>query len=227
MALILNIYTSIETASLALSSDEKVLQVVKNQNMKDHAAWIHHAIESLMTESNQKLSDLNAVAVIEGPGSYTGLRVGMATAKGLCFALGIPFITESSLRLMASAAITKNESKWDSNTLFVPMIDARRMEVFTAVYDMDLYEVSAPSAVILDDTSFEQLSKTHRLLIFGNGSHKFRDIVKNSSYEFIDSTHDAGDLVSLVLQKFKDGSFADLAYSEPAYLKDFYTHTKK
>ena len=227
MALILHIDTSTTIASLALSSDEKVLGVVINENMKDHAAWIHHAIESLMKESNKKISDLNAVAVVEGPGSYTGLRVGMATAKGLCFSLGIPLITESSLRLMAFAAISKNKSKLDSNTLFIPMIDARRMEVFTAGYDLKLNEISAPSAVILDVTTFNDLAKDHHLILFGNGSQKFMQIVSNNRYQFIDSQHDAGDLVSLAFQKFKGESFADLAYSEPAYLKDFYTHTKK
>ncbi|HKP33036.1 MAG TPA: tRNA (adenosine(37)-N6)-threonylcarbamoyltransferase complex dimerization subunit type 1 TsaB [Chitinophagaceae bacterium] len=225
MALILHIDTSMQIASIALSSDEKLLRVVKNENMKDHAAWIHHAIESILKECDKKLSDLKAIAVVEGPGSYTGLRVGMATAKGLCFSLGIPLITESSLRLMAFASISKNAIS-DSNTLLVPMIDARRMEVFTAIYDFNLNEISAPSAVILEPSSFGELAKTHKLILFGNGSSKFREIAAKP-FDFIDSSHDASDLAPLAFQKFKDEQFADLAYSEPAYLKEFYTHTKK
>lgn len=227
MAVLLHIDTSIETASIALSSDKQILHVERNKNIRDHASWIHVAIQSLLSQCDKKVTDLSAVAVVEGPGSYTGLRVGMATAKGLCFSLGIPMITESSLRLMAFAAISNHEAGSEPNVVFIPMIDARRMEVFTAGYDLHLNEVLSPSAVVLESTSFDHLAKNNRLVFFGNGSKKFQDIVSHDEFRFIHAQHDAGDLVPLAFQKFRGGDFADLAYSEPAYLKEFYTHPKK
>src|ERR1051325_9884884 len=143
MALILNIDTAIETASICLSEDKNVLKFAINENQKDHAAWLSVAIKTLMKEAGIQLNQLNTIAVTIGPGSYTGLRVGLSAAKGLCYALNIPLITIGTLEMMAMAA------KEEPVDLLCPMIDARRLEVFTAVYNKKMEEVRSPHSLIL------------------------------------------------------------------------------
>src|ERR1700758_4691343 len=133
MALILNIDTATAKASICLALDGKTLALAENWTQNEHAAWLHSAIEQMMQQTGYRLRDLQAVAVTAGPGSYTGLRVGMAAAKGFCFALDIPLIAEDTLRTMAFAA----KEQLPGTDLLCPMIDARRMEVFTAVYQND------------------------------------------------------------------------------------------
>ena len=147
MALILNIDTSLETASVCLAKDAVAVKLLINENQRDHASWIHNAIHLALQDSGCLITELEAVAVSNGPGSYTGLRVGLATAKGLCYGLGIPLITISTLKMMATAV------KHKASDLICPMIDARRMEVFTAVYNKDLLELSPAQAMIIDETS--------------------------------------------------------------------------
>jgi tRNA threonylcarbamoyladenosine biosynthesis protein TsaB len=134
MALILNIDTATETGGICIAEEGKTLAMAVNPEQKDHASWLHPAVEKIMRDAGCGMKDLQAVAVTAGPGSYTGLRVGMAAAKGFCYALGIPLITENTLKVMALAA--KEQAPGDG--LLCPMIDARRMEVFTAVYQNDL-----------------------------------------------------------------------------------------
>ena len=237
MALILNIDTATDCASIALSHKLDVLASNKNEEIRDHAAWLHNAIHQMMVHSAFSLSQLEAIAVTAGPGSYTGLRVGMAAAKGLCYVLGIPLITENTLKIMANAAIkqlTHSITQRDNHnretlileTLFVPMIDARRMEVFTAAYDHELREMMPPVALVLDAASFDGV-KGDRLVCFGNGSHKFESIAQPGRFQFIDIKPDATSLSQLAYQKFLKGDFADLAYAEPFYLKEFYSPAKK
>src|SRR5206468_9976016 len=159
----------------------------------------------------------SAISISMGPGSYTGLRVGMAAAKGLCFALDIPLITINTLKLMASAA------KDGAKHLLCPMIDARRMEVFTAVYDQELREVAAPSNLVLTENSFQSLLERHPIVFFGNGSPKFRQLTKNSQAFFKESRFTAANMVDLAYSSFLSGEFANLAYSEPFYGKEFYS----
>ena len=232
MALILNIDTATENASLALSKNGEVLQIISNPDLKDHAAWIHTAIKALMDKSGHALSQLNAIAVTAGPGSYTGLRVGMATAKGLCYVLNIPMITENTLKVMAKAAkdLVKESSSnltKDHQLLLVPMIDARRMEVFTAVYDSMLKEVMDPIALVLSQDSFSDKESGNELIIFGSGSAKFQQLIQKKNFHFENIVHNAGHLAALSYEKFLKSDFANLAYVEPVYLKEFYTHTKK
>ncbi|HEY0676711.1 MAG TPA: tRNA (adenosine(37)-N6)-threonylcarbamoyltransferase complex dimerization subunit type 1 TsaB [Chitinophagaceae bacterium] len=271
--MILNIDTATETASIALSDGTRVLELMKNEDQKDHAAWIHNAIKTLMENTGNSLSHLRAIAVTAGPGSYTGLRVGMATAKGLCYALNIPLITESTLKVMAQAAV---ESEWgiapDSeqfrkepgqqpgaenviiksdtdnqvkpissesaspqlnsgattgNKLLCPMIDARRMEVFAAVYSIALEEVKKPEPVILDGNSFGELLAGNKIIFFGSGSYKFRDLISNNNASFKDIRHHAGHLAFLAYERFRAGKLTSAAYADPVYLKEFYTHTRK
>ena len=143
MALILNIDTSTEKASICIASNGVSTALLENAQQKEHAGWIHPAIEELLEQTKYTLHDLEAIAVTAGPGSYTGLRVGMATAKGLCYALNIPLITENTLRAMALASRQAYDGKINlENILFCPMIDARRMEVFTALFNPALEEVN-------------------------------------------------------------------------------------
>src|SRR5882762_5440642 len=145
MALILNIDTATELASVSLSKEGQSLALLQNKDQKDHASWLHPAIEKMMQETGFRMQELDAVAVTAGPGSYTGLRVGMAAAKGFCYALNIPLITESTLKVMAFAAREQTEPEG----LYCPMIDARRMEVFTALYSTDLVEIIPATAMVI------------------------------------------------------------------------------
>src|SRR5687767_10460248 len=151
MALILNIDTAVDVASLCLAIDGKLLSIAKNESQKDHSLWLHIAIKEIFEKNNLELGSVDAIAVTGGPGSYTGLRIGMATAKGICFALNKPLISMNTLLVMANAA--KNESA----DLLCPMIDARRMEVFTAIYTKELKTVKEPAAIQVNEKSFDEV----------------------------------------------------------------------
>jgi tRNA threonylcarbamoyladenosine biosynthesis protein TsaB len=224
MALILNIDTATEAASICLSKDGEQLLLLQNNDQKDHAAWIHTAIDQMMGNAGYRMNDLDATAVVAGPGSYTGLRVGMATAKGLCYALGIPLITESSLKLMAFAA---REQSGDPGFFLCPMIDARRMEVFTALYDTKLEELIPATAMILDQNSFSTPLESGKIRFFGNGSGKWQNLSISPNAFFAELPSNAGFLGILSDKKFIQHQFTDIIYSEPVYTKEFYTHTKK
>jgi len=223
MALILNIDTATESASISLSKDGAPLLTLENKEQKDHASWLHVAIGHLMEDSGYSLQDIQAVAVTAGPGSFTGLRVGMATAKGFCYALRIPFITESSLKLMAFGAL----EQWREQVqLLAPMIDARRMEVYTALFTLQLEQKTPEMAMILEPDCFSKELLSDKVLFFGSGSKKWQSLLKSHNAFFADVSYDAGMLGVLAENKFNHGQFTDIISSEPAYIKEFYTHTK-
>lgn len=216
MALILNIDTALETASVCFARDGNSLRLEKNDNQKDHAAWIHEAIFNLIRKEGIEIKNLEAVAVTIGPGSYTGLRVGLATAKGICFARGIPLITIGTLFYMSEV--------WKKDTdLACPMIDARRMEVFTAVYDKYKSEILEPTSLIVEGESFKDLLSSNSICFFGSGMKKFASICQNNNAVFRELAPDVTLLAPLSEKMFSNGEFAELAYSEPVYLKEFYT----
>jgi tRNA threonylcarbamoyladenosine biosynthesis protein TsaB len=223
MALILNIDTATGRAGICLAKDGRALGIAENKEQKDHASWLHPAIEEMLRVTGNQLSDLQAVAVVSGPGSYTGLRVGMAAAKGFCYALNIPLITEDKLKLMAFSA----REQYPSADLLCPMIDARRMEVFTAVYRSDLSVLLPSTAMIIDENSFSGWLDTRRMSFFGEGSDKCKPIISSSNATFLDVKDHAGYLGILSFLRYLQQEFAGLAYSEPAYTKEFYTHTRK
>jgi len=223
MTLILNIDTSTETAGISLSQDGKSLLLLQNYEQKDHASWLHTAISKMMQETRYRLQDLHAVAVTSGPGSYTGLRVGMSAAKGFCYALGIPLITESTLKVMELAA----REQAPGTDLFCPMIDARRMEVFTAVYKSDGVELMSPVAMVIDENSFSEYLKDQTMSFFGGGSHKCKPLLTAPSAAFIEIKYNAGYLGILSFLRYLHREFTDTVYSEPAYTKEFYTHKGK
>jgi len=227
MSLILNIDTSTETAGIFLSSDGVLLSSALNPRQNDQAAWIHTAIDKLMKDAGYWMKDLKAVAVVAGPGSYTGLRVGMASAKGICYALDIPLITENTLELMAASAIIKlKELPIPPTSIFCPLIDARRMEVFTAVYDSKLVELLSPRALVLDDSSFDSWLTQGPVLFFGSGAAKWQQVCRHSRAFFEPVDFSGEQFVLRTYSKFLRNEFTVLAYAEPVYLKEFYTHPK-
>jgi len=229
--MILNIDTATDQASVSISQNGDVIGALTNDNQKDHAGWVQVAINSLLHKEGVTMQQLQAIAITAGPGSYTGLRVGMATAKGLCFALQIPLITINTLQVMANGAIDQWVSKAENMApplCFCPMIDARRMEVFTAVYDATLQEIVAPKAMILDELSFKEELNSQSLVCFGNGSLKWENVSRYPNVLFIDEKIDiAKSLAKLATSLYLKQNFANLAYAEPVYLKEFYTYIKK
>jgi tRNA threonylcarbamoyladenosine biosynthesis protein TsaB len=221
VSLILHIDTAVQAASVCLSDGETVLDTAVNPSEKESAAWLHLAIQDILQRNNQATEALRAVAVSEGPGSYTGLRVGMSAAKGLCYALSLPLISINTLQMMAAAV------DYSSSNLLCPMIDARRLEVFTALYTPSLEEVMRPTNLILNETSFQDWLSGNTITFFGNGSNKAADIIKHSHAFFVTVTATAENMVPLTLKKFASGQFADLAYSEPYYGKDFHSPISK
>jgi tRNA threonylcarbamoyladenosine biosynthesis protein TsaB len=223
MPLILNIDTAVKSASICLADGKTILATDVNPAEKESAAWLHVAIENLLEQCKIKMSQVEAVAVSAGPGSYTGLRVGMATAKGLCYALSVPLIAVPTLQIMAAAA----QAIAIPSQLLCPMIDARRMEVFTALFDRDLKEVMPATNMILDNDSFQYWLERHAMLFFGNGSEKFAALLDspNASFATIEAT--AANMVNLSNEKFAQGQYSDLAYTEPFYGKEFYSPVSK
>lgn len=217
MDLILNIDTAVEGASVSLAGGGVEIGSKRTLQTNDSASWIHVAIRDLLQENGFSIGDLKAVGLSSGPGSYTGLRVGMATAKGLCYALSVPLLTVSTLEMMASAAAPL------ANSLLCPMIDARRMEVFTAVYQNDLALVWGPANLVLDEHSFAEELEKNTLTFFGNGSGKWKDVVKHENALFLELTASASDLAPLTYHLFTTKSFTGLAFSEPLYGKEFYS----
>lgn len=221
MNFILNIDTAVQTSSVCLAENDKPVSLKINSSQKDSASWLHIAVDEILKENNLSFPDINAIAVSAGPGSYTGLRVAMATAKGLCYALQKPLITINTLEMMAVAA--QNETV----DLSCPMIDARRMEVFTAVFDKGLKKIVPEINCILNENSFHDLMDKHKILFFGNGSTKFQQVTKHQNAEFKSLEITAESMTKLSFKKLTRQEFADLAYAEPFYGKDFYSTVKQ
>jgi len=222
MSWILNIDSSLETAFVSVSKDGKIMACRSNADQKDHASFLEPAIQALLKETGIEPDDLSAVAVVSGPGSYTGLRVGMASAKGLCYALNKPLILLNNLELLSIGAIGEYKPT-DANTLFCPMIDARRMEVFTAVYDQHLNIIEPPHSLVLQPLSYNDLLKENTVVFFGNGTAKWNSICSDKNARFI-GVNDKNDVVSQSsFQKLVTQSFNSVAYAQPLYIKEFYS----
>lgn len=221
MNYILNIDTAENRASVCLSVNGNTLSVIYNDSRNDHASWLHPAVQSLLSANGIGVKDLAAVAVGIGPGSYTGLRVALSAAKGFCYALSIPLITVSTLEMAAQAAIE------EAVDLICPMIDARRMEVFTGVYDTQLKEIMAPHALILENNSLSALINGNNVLFCGSGSDKLLTLFPDTTLTVSKTRADASHLAVLATRKFQSGSFADTAYTEPLYLKEYYSTERK
>jgi tRNA threonylcarbamoyladenosine biosynthesis protein TsaB len=222
MAILLSIDTAMETAGVCVSDDAAILSLRTNSKQMDHASWMHRAIGEALEEAGKHLSDLQGICVTSGPGSYTGLRVGMAAAKGFCYVLNIPLITETTLKLIATSV--KNflqEECW-----LCPMIDARRMEVYAALYDFTLNRLQEDAPVILDEHSFQHILDERRIIFAGNGSAKWQIVCHHPNAFFTPASYTMPDVAAMAAKKFEAGNFASLATAEPYYLKNVYTGTK-
>lgn len=226
LPLILHIDTATEFASICLTRGANSLGMRISPDQKQHGAFVQPAIQGLMQENALDLSALDAISVTEGPGSYTGLRVSMASAKGLCYALDKPLICISTLKVMALAAQMQYGKNYP-NALYCPLIDARRMEVFTALYDGQLAPIATASAMILDSESFKELIDNQVIVFSGTGAPKFEAILNHHNALFSMVQHDASHLALLANQAYENGEFANLAYAEPFYLKAFYSAPAK
>lgn len=222
MPVILSIDTSTEVCSVSLSAESMVLLHREDFSGRNHATLLSGFIKDCLDFLKEKELNLEAIAVSMGPGSYTGLRIGLSEAKGLAYALGIPLIGISTLKILATSVMFSGVEIGD-DTIFVPMIDARRMEVYTAAYDLALEPLMKPQPLILSEAPYSELLAEGRpTLFFGNGSDKARDLIQAPNATFIPDVKPlAVDMLALADLAYSRKEFIDLAYSTPEYLKDF------
>ena len=223
MSLILQIETATTSCSVALARDGSVLGFKEVNERSIHAEVITLFVEELITAAKLQYTDIDAVAVSCGPGSYTGLRIGISTAKGLCFALDKPLISIDTLEAMANGVIKRQGYNPDDDVLLCPMIDARRMEVYTAIYKTTGENIKATAAEIIDENSFSELLKSNKILFFGDGAEKCHAALNSNSNAvfFTGFANSAADLTQQAFDKFRRQDFEDVAHFEPYYLKDF------
>lgn len=221
MIYILNIETATKQCSVSVSKNNELiaLRELAEENF-NHAEKLHVFIAEVIEEAKIQLADLKAISVSKGPGSYTGLRIGVSSAKGLSYALNIPLIAIDTLQIIAKQ-ITISEG------IIQPMIDARRMEVFTASFDKDYQLIGETKAVILDENAFDDVQGIIHLL--GDGAEKSETVLKNDRFVFHSELKypSAKDMVQLSYEAYLNDKFEDVAYFEPYYLKDFMLTTKK
>jgi tRNA threonylcarbamoyladenosine biosynthesis protein TsaB len=226
MALLLCIETATRVCSVSLSRDTDLLAIRESDEPNIHAAILTVFIDEMMRQTNISLSELDAIAVSMGPGSYTGLRIGVAAAKGLCYALNKPLIAVSTLQAMASGMKDKVLAEYPQSTShlhFCPMIDARRMEVYCGFYNNENHEIREVRAEIVDEHSFSEFLETHAVVFGGDGAEKCKPILGNHpNANFLDGfAASAKFMGAIAMDKFNRMSFENLAYFEPFYLKDF------
>lgn len=219
--LILQIETATAVCSVALSDSGKTIYHIDVDEPNVHASKLTRLVEKVMSETGYSLNNLDAIAVSKGPGSYTGLRIGVSTAKGLCYGLEKPLIAVDSLLSLASGYVKTNQSV-PSNALLYPMIDARRREVYTAVYNQALQLKIPTGAEIIGEDFFNDISK-NPVILFGNGADKFANIFSsNDQITVVNGFQQSADYLSEpAFQAFNHSNFEDVAYFEPFYLKDF------
>ena len=229
MALILNLETATSVCSVALSKDGKVIGLKEINNGYTHAENLTGFIQSVLNETGHVLNDVDAVAVSKGPGSYTGLRIGVATAKGICYGTGKPLIGVDTMRsftyLVQSLTfkVQRLENAISGKELYCPMIDARRMEVYCAVYDRDLNCMEPVQAKVIDGDSFSVLLNSGKVFFFGDGAMKCREVLgAHPNAVFIENASlSASGMAPFSEKAFGQKGFEELAYFEPFYLKDF------
>jgi tRNA threonylcarbamoyladenosine biosynthesis protein TsaB len=227
MALILNLDTSTQICSVALALDGELLGLEESHEDKSHASLLAVFIKNILGKNAYAISDLDAVAVSKGPGSYTGLRIGVSTAKGLAFAAGIPLISVDTLSSMVSGVFHGNDLEnmalsSDRSRCFCPMIDARRMEVYTAVFNAVEVMIQPINAKIIQEDSFKDILEKNHMIFFGNGSAKCRNIIQHSNAVFLEGIETSAKfMVPMAESTWQQKCFEDIAYFEPFYLKDF------
>ncbi len=221
MPTIINIETSGNVCSVALSRDGVVEFRREDEEGMRHAEKLAPFVDDAVAEADRREMKLDAVAVSIGPGSYTGLRIGLSLAKGLAFARRLPLIGVPTLKILAVKAMFRSLD-WQGDELLVPMLDARRMEVYAAVYDFRLNDVMKPSPLIIDENAFSDFPQEKVLCFMGDGSLKCRDVIKRRNVRWLDIINPyAADMTALSEKAFYDEDFLDLAYSVPQYLKEY------
>lgn len=222
MAIILNIETSTKNCSVSIAKNGEILALKEVIDMKySHAEKLHSFIVDVVSEARIKFEDLEAIAVSKGPGSYTGLRIGVSAAKGLSFAFDIPLISVNTLQSLASSIQVEGG-------VIVPMLDARRMEVYAAVFNTDLQQIREVKAEIIDENSFEEYLKQDKVVFLGDGAHKCKETLTHPNSVFIDDKFpSAKEMAVLSYHKYKKEELEDVAYFEPFYLKDFVATKEK
>ena len=220
MALILHIETSTTVCSVAVSNNDEILFYKEETQGPSHAAilgvFVQEAVDKLKIYADKP----DAISISAGPGSYTGLRIGVSEAKGLCFGWRIPLIAIETLKLLALQV--SNTENIQSADLLCPMIDARRMEVYTCLFDSQLQQIEATSASIIDEFSFQNELVDKKIYFFGNGAMKCNTVINTPNAVFIDGIYPrASDMVSIANKAYHNEEFVDVAYYEPFYLKEF------
>ena len=224
MSLILCIETGTDICSVGIARDGELVSLRESDEGRDHAKKVGVFVDELLRETGVSPDELDAVAVGMGPGSYTGLRIGVSFAKGLCYGLNIPLVAVGSLDALAQVAIEDheagiiNEECWDGAVL-APMVDARRMEVYTRLFDTAGVPLNEVSAEVVTEETFADVRRERHLIIFGNGAAKCREVMPDATY--INITPSARGLARLAQQRLSAGQTEDIAYFEPFYLKDF------
>lgn len=219
MATIINIDSSLETASVSIAKDGIILQHLVNDVQKQHASFLHAAVHKLTNDLQISFNEVDAIGCTIGPGSYTGLRVGLAAAKGFCYALNKPLITIGTLEAMAHSMQVQQP---DKALYYCPMIDARRMEVYTALYSNEMAEIKAAYAVVINEQFCEQELTNNKILFFGNGMEKYKNISMNKHAVFAPIEDIYNSINILSYKKFTENKFAPLAAAAPLYAKEFY-----
>lgn len=221
MSVILLIETSSINCSVAVCDGNKILAAVEKKEMNIHASAITLFIEQALKEANKNLKDLSAIAVGKGPGSYTGLRIGVSTAKGLCYALNIPLIACQSLRTIFESA---KEISFQAGAIYRPLLDARRMEVYTCTFDSKGNQTEDTNAVIIDEHTFMNETSTQTCIYFGDGAEKTKAYYQNNeNVLYFDGLFPSAKYIHYeAIEKFNTHNFEDIIYFEPFYLKEFY-----
>ncbi|AFL80362.1 universal bacterial protein YeaZ [Aequorivita sublithincola DSM 14238] len=216
MATILCLETATTNCSVAIAVDGKIIALREENNQKfSHAEKLHVFIDEVLKKAKIDNKQLNAIAVSKGPGSYTGLRIGVSAAKGLCFALDIPLISTLTLEVIAQQV--QQDTRY-----IIPMIDARRMEVYSAVFNSEKKQIRETKAEILNDNFFEDYLNEGKVVFIGDGALKFEKICKHKNAVFLsDACPSASDMAILAEAKYKISDTEDVAYFEPFYLKEF------
>lgn len=221
--MILCLETATPVCSVALNDGCCTIALRETEGQNAHSEKITNFIREVMETANISYNQLDAVAVSKGPGSYTGLRIGVSTAKGICYAADLPLMAVDTLEAMAYGMKAKLGSQMSDSDLLIPMIDARRMEVYAAIFDAHLNKINDTEAMVIDENAFAELRQNHRLWLFGDGAPKLSKVFENQpNINIIDGFRpSAAFMLPLAEKALKARDFVDVAYFEPFYLKDF------
>ena len=223
MAILLNLETATTNCSVSISKDDQIIALKENNAENySHSEQLHIFIKEALQEASLSFSDIEAVSISKGPCSYTGLRIGVSAAKGLCFSLDVPLISIPTLESMA------RQVELQAGEIVIPVLDARRMEVYSCVYDADHQEIRETRAEIIDEGSFTEYASASKVYLIGSGAEKCRGVLEHPNFQFEETiVPSAREMGPLAFKKFQAKQFEDVAYFEPYYLKDFVIQSKK